>query len=86
MSNAHTYDLYNALLDAGVEKDKAQKAAETVVSRSEAEHFATKADISDLKAQGERNKSDLQRFLFTALVTQAIFVVGMVITLIQVLA
>ncbi len=73
-----TIDLYNALVEAGVDKEKARVAAESVVSRDEAQHFATKADIAELKA-------DLQRFLFVALVTQAVFLIGMTITLIQIL-
>jgi len=55
------------------------------VSREEAEKFATKADIADLKAEISNSKLDMQRFIFTALVTQFVFIVGMVITLIQIL-
>ncbi len=80
-----TIDLYNALVEAGVDKEKARVAAESVVSRDEAQHFATKADIGELKALIEQNKSEIQRFVFTALVTQAVFLIGMTITLIQIL-
>ena len=81
-----TLELYNALVDAGVDKDKAQSAASVVVMREEAAQFATRADIGELKADIANSKSDLQRFLFMALVGQAVFVIGMVITLIQVLS
>ena len=81
-----TLELYNALIDAGVDKDKAQSAASAVVTREEATQFASKADIGDLKADIANIKTDLQRFLFVALVGQAVFVIGMTITLIQVLS
>lgn len=71
-----TVDLYNALIEAGVDKDKAQRVTDMIVTRDDAAHFATKADVSELKA-------DLQRFLFTALVTQAIFIIGLVVGLIE---
>lgn len=77
MSTA-TIELYNALVKAGIDEDKAKKVAENVVTRDDAQHFVTKADITALEGR-------LQRFVFTALVTQAVFLVGMTITLIQVL-
>ncbi len=80
-----TIQLYTALVEAGVDKEKAREAAEAVVSRDEAQHFATKADIGEVKAHIEQTKSEIQRFVFTALVTQAIFLIGMTITLIQIL-
>ena len=75
MSSA-TVDLYNALVEAGVDKEQAQKVADQIVTREDAQHFATKADLAELKA-------DLQRFLFTALVTQAVFIIGLVVGLIE---
>lgn len=75
MSSA-TVDLYNALIEAGVDKEKAQVVADKIVTSDDAVHFATKADIGELK-------SDLQRFLFTALVTQAVFVIGLVVGMIE---
>lgn len=81
-----TLEIYNALVDAGVDKDKAKSAASVVVMREEAAQFATKSDIGELKAEIANIKTDLQRFLFMALVGQAVFVIGMAITLVQVLS
>ena len=49
-----------------------------VVTSDDAIHFATKSDVTELK-------SDLQRFLFMALVTQAVFIIGIVVGLIEVI-
>lgn len=84
MSTA-TIEIYNALVKAGIDKDKAQTVADSIVTREDAKHFATKADIGALKADMANLKSDLQRFVFTTAVTQTVFLVGMTITLIQVL-
>ncbi len=74
-----TLSLYKALLKAGIDEETARQVSEDVVTKDEAKTLATKADIANLKA-------DLQRFLFTALVAQAVFVIGITITLIQALA
>jgi hypothetical protein len=50
MSSA-TLELYNALIEAGVDKEKAEAAARAVVSREEAKNFATKSDLVDLRSQ-----------------------------------
>ena len=73
-----TITLYELLVEAGIDKDKARGISEEFITRADAQHFATKADIANLR-------SNLERFLFTALVTQAVFIIGMVITLIQLL-
>ncbi len=44
MSSA-TLELYNALIEAGVDKEKAEAAAKAVVSREEAKELATKTDL-----------------------------------------
>ena len=45
-----TLELYNALIEAGIEKKRAERVAELVISRDEAKHLATKSDIADLRA------------------------------------
>jgi hypothetical protein len=44
-----TLELYNALLEAGIEKKRAERVAELVISREEARHLASKSDIADLR-------------------------------------
>lgn len=72
-------DLYNVLVEVGVEKDKARRVADEVISREDAKHFVTKLDIKDLKL-------DLYKFIFLALFGQALGIVALTVTLIQVLA
>jgi hypothetical protein len=50
MSSA-TLELYNALIEAGVDKDKAEAAAKAVISREDAKNFATKSDLIELRSQ-----------------------------------
>ncbi len=78
MSTA-SIEIYNALVQAGIDKDKAKQVADDLVTRADTQHFATKEDVTALEGH-------LQRFIFTALVTQAVFVVGTTITLIQLFA
>jgi hypothetical protein len=58
MSSA-TLELYNALIEAGVDKEKAEAAARAVVSREETKEFATKSDIALLKSELTETKSHL---------------------------
>lgn len=44
-----TLELYNALIEAGIEKKRAERVAELVISREEAKHLATKSDVADLR-------------------------------------
>ena len=46
-----TLELYNALIDAGVEKDKAEAAATAVLSREQVKDFATKTDLIETRSQ-----------------------------------
>jgi hypothetical protein len=46
-----TLELYNALIEAGVDKERAEAAVRAVVSKELAKEFATKADIVELKPQ-----------------------------------
>lgn len=46
-----TIELYNALVEAGVSKEQAKRAAESVISRSEAQQLTTKSDLAQLKAE-----------------------------------
>jgi len=50
MSSA-TLEIYNALIEAGVDKEKAEAAAKAVISREEAKTLATKSDLVELRAQ-----------------------------------
>jgi hypothetical protein len=58
MSSA-TLELYNALIEAGVDKDKAEAAAKAVISREETKEFATKSDIALLKTDITEVRSQL---------------------------
>jgi hypothetical protein len=58
MSSA-TLELYNALVEAGVDKEKAEAAARAVVSREDAKDFATKADLVVTNAHITEVKSQL---------------------------
>ncbi len=78
-----TLELYKALIAAGVGEKKAKTAANAVIGREEAIQFASKVDIAELKAEIANIRSDLHRFLSLALVSQAVFVIGMTLTLIQ---
>ena len=43
-------ELYNALVDSGIEKGRAERVAQIVVSKEDAQNFATKADIVDVRS------------------------------------
>jgi len=45
-----TLELYNALIEAGIDRQRAERVAELVISREEAKHLATKSDIAGLRA------------------------------------
>ena len=68
-------ELYEALIAAGVDEDKAKKAAATVLSKTEAKELTTKADLSDLKAE-----------LYKVITAQTIITIGAIVGLLQVLA
>ena len=72
-----TVELYNALVRAGVEKEKAQRVADEIVTKEDATHFATKADTESVRVEVKESEARMQRFIFTALVTQAVFVIGL---------
>ena len=47
-----TLEIYNALIDAGVQQEKAEAAAKAVISRQEAkEMLASKEDLGRLETQ-----------------------------------
>ncbi|MCD5382381.1 MAG: hypothetical protein LR017_03690 [Candidatus Pacebacteria bacterium] len=58
MSTA-TLELYNALVDAGVDKEKAEAAAKAVISKEMAHEFATKSDIAEIQKGMTEIKSQL---------------------------
>ena len=72
-----TFELYDALITAGVDKAKAEKAAKAVLSRSEAANLADKADVSGILAKIDQTRAEL--FKFMAVQTLAIIagVVGL---------
>jgi hypothetical protein len=45
-----TLELYNALIEAGIDRQRAERVAELLISRDDAKHLATKTDIADLRA------------------------------------
>lgn len=47
--SATSIELYNALVDSGIDKKRAERVAQIVVSKEDAKSFATKADIADLR-------------------------------------
>ncbi len=73
MSTA-TIELYNALVQAGVEKEKAKEVARVLVTRDDAQNFATKTDIKQFELT-----------LYKALAVQTITVIAAVVGLVQVL-
>jgi len=46
-----TIELYNALVKAGVEDQKAKAVSESLVTFDDAKHFATKEDIEKFKSE-----------------------------------
>ena len=44
-----TLELYNALIEAGVDKEKAEAAAKAVITREEARQFTTKSDLQGME-------------------------------------
>jgi hypothetical protein len=46
-----TLELYNALIEAGIDQKRAERVAELVISREEAKHLATRSDVGDLRAE-----------------------------------
>ena len=73
MSTA-TIELYNALVQAGVDKEKAKEVARDLVTRDDAQNFATKTDIKQLEVT-----------LYGALAVQTITVIAAVVGLLQIL-
>lgn len=70
-----TIELYEALIAAGVDEEKAKNAATSVISRNEAKQLATKADLANLKAE-----------LFKVLTAQTIVIIGAIVGLLQLLS
>ena len=80
MSTA-TIELYNALVKAGIDTEKAKEVAESLVTQDDAKHFATKEDIAATRADIKQ----LETTLYKALAVQTIAIVGAVVGLLQVL-
>ena len=79
MSSA-TIELYNALVSAGVEKEKASQVANDVVTRDDAQNFATKSDIANLKA----DLAALETRFYRGLALQTVTIIGSVVGLLQI--
>ena len=73
-----TMELYEALIEAGVDEYKAKKAAAAVVSRGEAEKLTTK---SDLKAE----MGNLRAELYRAMSVQTLAIIAGVVGILQLL-
>lgn len=67
----NTLDIFNLLVSAGIDKDKAEPLARELVTRSDASDFASKTDIASLKVE-----------IYKAAIGQAAFVVAVVTALI----
>lgn len=76
-----TIELYDALITAGVDKDKAEKAAKAVLSREEARELANKADISGVIAKIDQTRAELFKFM----AVQTLAIIAGVVGLLQVL-
>ena len=74
-------ELYDALILAGVDKDKAEKAARAVISREEATGLATRADIVNLAAKLDQTRAELFKFM----AGQALAIIAGVVGLLQLL-
>jgi hypothetical protein len=74
-------ELYDALIVAGVDKDKAEKAAKAVISREEVAGLATKADIVNLAAKLDQTRAELFRFM----AGQTLAIIAGVVGLLQLL-
>ncbi|MGI9356598.1 MAG: hypothetical protein ACR2PF_15740 [Rhizobiaceae bacterium] len=70
-------ELYDALLMAGVDKDKAEKAAKAVLSREEAGQLATKADIGAVIGKLEQTRAEIFKFMALQTLTIIAGVVGL---------
>lgn len=75
-------ELYDALIVAGVDKDKAEKAAKAVVSREEAEELATRTDIVNLAAKLDQTRAELFKFM----AGQTLVIIAGVVGLLQLLS
>ncbi len=76
-----TMELYDALIMAGVDEDKARKAAEAVISRDEIKELPAKSDIKDIEVRIDRLRAEMFRFM----AAQTIVIIGAVVTLLQIL-
>ncbi len=76
-----TIELYDALISAGVDKDRASKAAAAVISREEAKDLATKADIAAIAGKIDQSRAELFRFM----AVQTLAIIAGVVGLLQAL-
>ena len=74
-------ELYDALIVAGVDKDKAEKAAKAVISREEADQLATRTDIVNLAAKLDQARAELFKFM----AGQTLVIIAGVVGLLQLL-
>lgn len=76
-----TIALYDALISAGVDEDKARKAAEAVFSRDDAQTLVTKADLKDIEIRIDRLRAEMFRFM----AAQSLIIIAGVVGLLQLL-
>lgn len=77
-----TIALYDALISAGVDEDKARLAAEAVFSREETNALATTSDIKNIEIKIDRLRAEMFRFM----ASQTLIVIGGVVGLLQLLS
>ncbi len=45
-----TLELYNALIEAGIERERAERVAELIMSKEDAKRLASRSDIDSVRA------------------------------------
>jgi len=76
-----TIELYDALITAGVDKEKAEKAAKAVLSRDEANGLAMKTDIAAIISRIDQARAELFKFM----AVQTLAIIAGVVGLLQIL-
>lgn len=71
-------NLYDILIEQGIEKERAQKAVDAFITRAEAEKdLATKADINRLEVKISDSKTELIKWVAAMLVAQSAAIVAL---------
>lgn len=82
-------EVYEALKSAGAPEDKARAAAsvlaDSVPAKADLNQLATKADLTDVRAEMHAVKADLLKWVIGAIGFQTIVILGAIVSLIKVL-